>query len=274
MSYVSNNLCHFVGRSLATDDERFELLIKIIRGRVLKANVIDFGNPQIANKIEYSCDRVGEVYQRCDCVCFCDIPDNKLQIHTSKYSEFGMGFHKSYLAERGVRPVMYVPMGATMKEPAKTCSPKENPVKYFGYLEKLTVTLGTILSKLNIDVPFSQQFIASFLSDDQLSKGITLYDPAISREFVMGNAHGLMYAQTSAMLTHLAYVKIFDENLSQDDPENYYMEREWRVLQDVEFDCAAVMKVYLPSGEYKERFLREIPEYTGAFWIFDEHRSR
>lgn len=68
MSYVSNNLCHFVGRSLATDDERFELLIKIIRGRVLKANVIDFGNPQIANKIEYSCDRVGEVYQRCDCV--------------------------------------------------------------------------------------------------------------------------------------------------------------------------------------------------------------
>lgn len=274
MSYVSNNLCHFVGRSLATDDERFELLIKIIRGRVLKANVIDFGKPQIANKIGYSCDRVGEVYQRCDCVCFCDIPDNKLQIHTSKYSEFGMGFDKSCLAGRGVRPVMYVPMGAAMKEPAESCSPKENPVQYFGYLEKLTVTLSTILSKINIDMPFSQQFIASFIKGNKLRKDIVLYDATISREFAMGNAYGLMYAQTSAMLTQLAYIKMFDETLSQDDPENYYMEREWRALQDVEFNYADVMKIYLPSQQYKERFLREFPEYTGAFWIFDEHRSR
>ena len=35
MAYVSNNLTHFVGRSLATDELRYELLAKIVRGGML-----------------------------------------------------------------------------------------------------------------------------------------------------------------------------------------------------------------------------------------------
>lgn len=40
----------------------------------------------------YMGEHVGEILERCDCVCFCDIPDESLNIHTNKYSKFGMGF--------------------------------------------------------------------------------------------------------------------------------------------------------------------------------------
>lgn len=268
MSYVSNNLCHFVGRSQATDEDRFNLLVKIMQGKILKANVIDFGKPQISSNIGYTHNRVGEVFLRCDCVCFCDIPDDKLKIHTGKYSEFGLGFDKHYLAAQGARPMLYVPLGAVMKEPCESCSPKENPVKYYDYLEKLVMTLNPILAKLNQDILFSR------LYDRSISNGVVIYDEDIGRDFASGNAHGLIYAQTTAMLTHLAFVKMFDETLKQEDPENYYMEREWRALWDVEFAHTDVKKIYLPSQAYKKRFMDIFPEYKGEFWIFDEHRSR
>lgn len=272
MSYVSNNLCHFVGRSQTTDEDRFNLLVKIMQGKILKANVIDFGKPQISSRSDYSFNRVGEVFLRCDCVCFCDIPDDMLKIHTGKYSEFGLGFDKHYLAAQGVRPVVYVPLGAVMKEHGGSCSPKENPVKYYSYLEKLVVTMDPILMKMNQDMPFmfSRLFFHSF------PKGVkedSIYDKDIGKDFMSGNAHGLMYAQTTAMLTHLAFVKMFDETLKQEDPENYYMEREWRALWDVEFAHTDVKKIYLPSQAYKKRFMDIFPEYKGEFWIFDEHRN-
>lgn len=38
-SYVSSTLRHFVGRSLANDDDRFDLLTKIISEGKLRANI-------------------------------------------------------------------------------------------------------------------------------------------------------------------------------------------------------------------------------------------
>lgn len=43
--YVSNLLCHFVGRSKANDDERYALLIEILRGGKLLTNIQDPENP-------------------------------------------------------------------------------------------------------------------------------------------------------------------------------------------------------------------------------------
>lgn len=115
-NYTSILLCHFVGRSKETDDERFELLITILKGGQLIANISTPNNPQSFFESGYHCEHVGEVFGKCDCVCFCDIPDTSLTIHTHKYSKFGMGFEKLFIAKQGAHPVMYVPKNYSIVE--------------------------------------------------------------------------------------------------------------------------------------------------------------
>jgi hypothetical protein len=57
-------------------------------------------------------------------------------------------------------------------------------------------------------------------------------------------------------------LKFFDDSTSDETPENYYMEREWRVLGDVRFDLNDVYRVILPST-FAERFRDDLPEYAG-----------
>lgn len=46
---------------------------------------------------------------------------------------------------------------------------------------------------------------------------------------------------------------------------NYYMEQEWRVFEDVEFDIADVQCVIIP-GAYKSCFEDDCPEYRGEIY--------
>lgn len=93
-TYVSNLLCHFVGRSKSSDEEKFQLLLLIIKEGRLLCSLDPAGTPKTIMSSKYSGEHVGEVLERCDSVCFCDIPDESLGIHTNKYSKFGMGFDK------------------------------------------------------------------------------------------------------------------------------------------------------------------------------------
>lgn len=270
MSYISDHLCHFVGRSCANDDARFDLLVKIIREQQLKANLKNPDNPELRTSSRYTGERLGEIFEQCDCVCFCDIPDDMLGIHTSKYSRFGMGFNKTFLAQNGARPVMYVPLGAKMKEPSNTDTPKDNPIDYYLYLNKLANNLNTLLMVVNGCMPFNQQIALCASKDNNIQELLKLLDKGIALDFLQGKAHQLIFSETAALSTQCAYVKVFDETLAEDDPDNYYMEREWRSLKSVDFSVNDIQKVYLPSQQYKERFMAEFPDYSGEFWLFDE----
>ena len=68
----------------------------------------------------------------------------------------------------------------------------------------------------------------------------------------------------------MAYVKLFDATLPDDHIDNYYMEREWRSLNNISFSLNNIKTIYLPSTEFKERFLNEFPEYTGRIKVFDD----
>jgi hypothetical protein len=57
-----------------------------------------------------------------------------------------------------------------------------------------------------------------------------------------------------------AYMKFFDETKPDDDSENFYMEREWRVLGNVQFSLKDVSRVILPE-EFAKRFRADVPEY-------------
>jgi hypothetical protein len=65
-----------------------------------------------------------------------------------------------------------------------------------------------------------------------------------------------------------AFIKYFDDSASDEDEANVYMEREWRVLGDVNFTLADVHRVFMPE-RYAERFRKDLPNYTGQLTFSD-----
>jgi len=59
-----------------------------------------------------------------------------------------------------------------------------------------------------------------------------------------------------------SYVKFFDHNLSDDAPNNYYFEREWRVFGNLKFSIKNVTTALIPSG-YEGRLSRDCPKFKG-----------
>lgn len=269
MSYISDNLCHFVGRSKDNDDERFELLVKIIKEQRLKANLENPDSPALALTSNYKGERLGEILEKCDCVCFCDIPDDMLEIHTSKYSQFGMGFSKPFLSKLGVRPVMYVPRGVKIKEASPTNNPTENPFEYYLYLSNIVGYMNAILIILNNFFRFDQHLGILMDSNSIVKQTIESFNPDVTKKFLTGHAHQMIFGEMVAWATQSSYVKIFDETLAEDNPDNYYMEREWRSLKSIDFTLTDIQKIYLPSQKYKDQFMEEFPDYPGEFWLFD-----
>lgn len=276
-AYTSNLLCHFVGRSKATDDERFVLMVTIIKGARLIANLSNPDSPQSSFQSGYECEHVGEVFGKCDCVCFCDIPDNALAIHTSKYSKFGMGFEKKFIAKQGAHPVMYVPKNYPIvergddKNTGKSDTPKE-PEKYFPYLLQVSASLLPLMEMAYMGIALPQQ--EEKLKRIGLGEYLNLFDDNVRRLFFSGKYHPMIYSILQGIANQFAYVKLFDASLPDDHPDNYYMEREWRSLKNITFSINDIKTIYLPSERYKERFMEEFPEYHGSFFVFETEGMR
>lgn len=58
-----------------------------------------------------------------------------------------------------------------------------------------------------------------------------------------------------------SFIKFYDDTKPDDDPDNYYMEREWRGLERIEFQLQDITRIILPS-EYIKRFFQDIPDYN------------
>jgi hypothetical protein len=65
-----------------------------------------------------------------------------------------------------------------------------------------------------------------------------------------------------------SFIKYFDDSTSDEDESNVYMEREWRVLGDVNFALADVHRVFMPE-RYAERFREDLPNYIGQLTFSD-----
>jgi Putative abortive phage resistance protein AbiGi, antitoxin len=104
--YVSNELTHFVGRSLQTAEEQYRLLTEVILTSGTLGTMPE-GSFQVCaggGTHPASNDMV-----RYPMICFCDIPVPDLALHIEKYSRFGLAFKKQFLVPKGARPVYYVP---------------------------------------------------------------------------------------------------------------------------------------------------------------------
>lgn len=78
----------------------------------------------------------------------------------------------------------------------------------------------------------------------------------------------ISYIRNFIIVEVFSFIKCFDAKRSFDDGANYYMEREWRVGNHVNFSLADVSRVFFPSG-YAKKFRADIPSYVGQISFID-----
>jgi hypothetical protein len=163
-------------------------------------------------------------------VCFCDIPVTDLEIHMNKYSRFGLSFLKRFLIAKGANPVMYVAENSS--------------------------ALSFRLPESTSDEPWPRRRI--FERNIELLAHYHRENPGKIPQY-------LAYFQDILVLP---FIKYFDDSASDEDEANVYMEREWRVIGDIEFALPDVHRVFMPE-HYAERFRADLPDYKGQLTFSD-----
>jgi len=233
--YVSQDLLHFVGRSAISDDEAFERLVTIMHeGWLFSPEGLSLGERSedvILSSIDpnqpLSCNKRYLVQM----VCFADIPEPALQIHTKKYRSFGLAFSKAFLIAKGARPVQYVPRGTKTQPMARydeICKDWDDLAEVFE--QEVDPFFGGRTHSGPSDSPDEeppQRRIADWVGDDMFG-----------------------------------FMKFFDPTLPEDHEDNYYMEREWRCARNIQFAASDLSRVYVATG-YEERLSTEFPRLAG-----------
>lgn len=234
--YVSNELTHFTGQGLLDIEQQYAPLAKILNTGILKS------------RSPISSDHVGGVFMTIDpneplsemysqtVICFCDIPPDDLRIHMGKYSRFGVAFLKAFLIEKGACPVFYIPQNAKYNDwPHQTTLGEyfESIVKRF---HRLTLPCSTAQDDASDDF---REFCEEFRPIGQFLR-----------------AHVF------------SFLKLFDASLAEDHPDNYYMEREWRVRGSFQFKMDDVRRILLPES-FSKRFRSDFPHYLGQLTFTD-----
>lgn len=235
-TYTSDTLYHMVGFRHPCDHERnFGTLCAILASMEVRPRQYDDSGKTLPDGavqiIDYEKKTTNGELAVQTVVCFCDIPLEQLKrIHTPKYGCFGVGVDRSKFAEFGGRPVIYIPF--TMRNP--TCHWNE----FDGDLKRTSQALRHFFR--NKDTRRSQVRIgrdAPSSPEEAIDDALTLID----REL-------------------MAFVKFFDVDLSDDNPGNFYMEREWRKFARLPLD-SMLRSVIVPEG-YVERIIGRFPQHA------------
>ena len=191
-------------------------------------------------------------------VCFCDIPVGDLAIHVEKYSPFGLSFAKDYIVRAGGCPVFYIPRHSGVR------AARDWPPQILDMWHKATDPAETqaVFDAMRKAVYFDwmvQQYDKAFHSE-ALTEQLPEMPAAVS-DFISEFIRFLDFHVFSQ-------VKFFDHDLPDDHPENFYFEREWRLLGNLRFRLEDVRRVLLPRG-YAERFHMDCSEYCGPLTSVD-----
>ena len=279
--YVSEELTHFVGRGLSEEEQYSVLVDKILKTGWLLAYPSVFS---VSEAEELLARKSGVVYSPQPSipsedmmehlvVCFCDIPITDLEIHMRKYSRFGLSFLKPFLVEKGANPVLYIaynskslpigPLGPS--GPLEPGGPwdKEQLVGrrdlYQAIFQEFTEVMDLLLRSEHSPLPYAPPSTTEPSPEQSQEQE---HRPRDLRQKV--------YSLDSFLNIYVfSHVKYFDDATADEDPANVYMEREWRVLGDVNFSLSDVRRVFLPE-EFAERFRADLPEYTGQLTFSGE----
>lgn len=265
--YVSHELTHFVGRGLRTDEERFALLRKILETGLLKVPgksdvFTEVTKSGVATKVmqtmEIAYNKVlssNEKYQS-SVICFADIPVPDLALHMKKYSKFGISFSKPFLVAKGANPVFYV----SSQTVTSILHPLyRNPEKHPLLMERARRAKNRgAWSNMTLSDLFDaaeQEYVERARLREVPTPGV--------------ETPPLESLGAQALATHLfPFMKFFDSDLDPDHDENYYMEREWRVVGPVQFRIGDIERVILPRP-FASRLRLDFPKFEGQTTFAD-----
>jgi hypothetical protein len=281
MPYTSDELTHFVGRMLPSDDHRLELLCHVIqegllidpshfgrRDRIFMAGLKDNLTGAVVNPIEYSSmpnvrhDLASRLSQnqlvQFETVCFCDIPLADIATHCQKYSYFGLAFSKTFLIRQGASPVMYVPVTGTFAMQLREHNGTSGELQYH---ECKNGNRGALFDEL-----MQRQYDLGLLRYRQLQHQMLNMPAHAPQEEVRANTdetvralRTMLFYQTGIEAAVFGHLKFFDPSLPADHPDNYYMEREWRISGHLHFGISDIQRVLVPAA-YASKLIAEIPE--------------
>jgi hypothetical protein len=283
--YVSNELTHFIGRG-KEQLEQYDLLVN----HILKPGWLTYPPHDRRSQRSPSADLSktisdGQMLAH-QIVCFCDIPLADLELHMKKYSKFGIAFRRDFLFSFGANPVFYVANNSTVQE--NTLIPVDHLLDrmkkaitagkidrglYFDNYLKVLLDLLWILNALAHD--YQAVWLTTSRSRDQnraaainmLTSLFALSEAEIDQMAAVASSRvacGITIKNISEFLLVglVDFIKCFDATKAEDDPDNYYMEREWRVPQNIQFTLADVERVIIPRY-FAEAFRTDLPQYMG-----------
>lgn len=233
-TYTSEVLYHMVGSSSPQDDDRnFQTLCKVLESMEIRHRKIDGLSSPIAVKIDYSADLDnGEPIVQ-TVTCFCDIHRDQLHpIHTGKYGWFGVGVSKEFVAQCGGRPVIYIPI--VPKWPGSLNNYLRNEIM------NAHRALDCYLDPGHKTGRSGSRALGAFPTS--ANEAISLIEATLGKNV-------------------LAYLKLFDVTLADNDPKNYYMEREWRIFGNLNLEFS-LREIVVGKG-YSKRLKEKFPKYAG-----------
>ncbi len=225
--YVSDELTHFVGRSYNrqpdAEDLQFNLLVSILKSGYLGTDA----EVKVSRESQQSFS--GNQFYRANVVCFSDIPVADLGIHMKKFSRFGLAFKKSFLIARGANPVFYVARNALARLAGGRTLPRAE------YFDQEHAAIMALFGRLQ------EEAHQNGLSEES----------AKIRELL-----GFL------VFHFFSFAKFFDQGLPADHEENFYMEREWRIMGSLDFALGEVSRVIFPQ-RFARHFRDDLPQYYG-----------
>jgi hypothetical protein len=227
-SYVSKELTHFVGRRLAQDeryDEQYELLIRILRGGWLLAD------PENRFRV-YPWPTEDTFVLNIESVTE-DVSQPAFKPHAVCFCDIpvdDLGIHMNKYGKFGLSflKTFLIQRGAS-------------PVFYCAKNSKVISTLHD-----SRDTYFQQEF--------------ERYENKLYRAEETSPSDRIAFHEFLGFYV-FGFIKFFDDAAGEEDPNNFYMEREWRVLGNVPFELSDVYRVILPE-RYAERFREDLPDYS------------
>ncbi len=287
--YVSNELTHFVGRG-KNQDEQYDILVnKILRPGLLTYPPHNPNRPR-SLAVDFSRPISTDQALKYEVICFCDIPETDLAIHVGKYSRFGLAFKKEFLIEKGACPVFYVandsPTSHTeLLPPGNFMTEQIESARKRGFIDR--ALLFSVSARQILDIFAALDAVSNDEAQRYFRGGALPPSECKSRLRVL---FGLSDAQVSAIEQALrgnqqaartiaslrnflineviTFIKCFEAMRPFDDEANYYMEREWRIGNNVSFKLDDVSRIFLPAP-YARRFRADLPAYVGQISFLD-----
>jgi hypothetical protein len=193
-------------------------------------------------------------------VCFCDIPFGELGIHCAKYGRFGLAFEKSFLIDQGAAAVSYVPLNGPIFTQLDEYIPETGATNW----QQAAKGPRSELLEGVVHTHHWLQYQEVFLLESVM-RGATKLEEV---DKIVKDLRNLIFYQVAVEAFLLGYIKFFDSSLPEDDPNNYYMEREWRVTGKVRFKPTEVAKVVVPST-CADAARRELSEIADRVMVLD-----